>query len=81
MALLVDLDHGDIVQVGDVRVRVERKSGSRVRLAVDAPRAIPIEITRDPQERAAKHPAHECPESKGTHHGKHPVRQRPPAVS
>ena len=60
MPFLIDLDQGDAVRVGDMLVRIERKSGQRVRLSIAAPQEIPISIERDPQERAAKHPAHEC---------------------
>lgn len=43
MALMrIDLKPGEQLQIGDVIVTIEKKSGQFARLAVDAPRSTPV---------------------------------------
>lgn len=81
MPLLIDLLPAEAVQIGEVIVRVERKTGAKVRLSVGAPADMAIQHIRDPQERvASNHRAHECRDAERDTHGKHPVRPGPRAV-
>lgn len=41
--LRLDLKIGQSIKIGDVIVKLEEKSGKTAKLAIDAPRAIPIE--------------------------------------
>jgi hypothetical protein len=48
MALMrIDLKPGEQLQIGDVTVTIERKSGQSTRLAVEAPRATPVKKLSD----------------------------------
>lgn len=73
MPLLLEIDVGEAVQVGDAIVRVERKSGTRVRLSIAAPRNVCITMVRDVQERAASTTKALERRERGQPRGKHPV--------
>jgi hypothetical protein len=48
MALMrIDLKPGEQLQIGDVTVTFEKKSGQSGRLAVDAPRSTPVKKVAD----------------------------------
>ena len=47
--LSVTLEVGDIVVIGDVRVRISKVDRDRVRLLVEAPRSMPIHRAMAPR--------------------------------
>ena len=77
MPLILDIDVGETVQAGAVVFRIERKSGSRVRVSIEAPRDVRIHHERAAQERGPTSSAHECPAGPRAPHGKYPVQQGP----
>ena len=63
-----DLKLGQVLTIGDVTVRLEKKSGQLARLAIEAPSTTPVKLSKETN-------AHECISShqeKYTH-GKHAV--------
>jgi len=42
-----DIQEGETIVVGDVTITIEKKSGSRVRLAIDAPADMRIRMNGD----------------------------------
>ncbi len=78
MALILDVDVGETVRAGLVVFRIERKSGTRVRVSIEAPAEVRIQHERAAQERRpTQAPAHECHAGLRAHHGKYPVQQGP----
>lgn len=75
MALMLEVEPGQVVAIGQARVSVEQKTGSRVRLVIEAPKDQAISLVqaqeRPPPKTPGRRSAH--PARMDTRHGKHPV--------
>jgi len=80
MPYIIELEVGSAVRIGDALVRVLEKSNRRTRLAITAP-GVKIQSVTAEQELAALTEVHERRSTEQQPHGKHPIRQRPAAIS
>jgi len=48
MAMFVDIAVGDTLQVGDMVIRLQFKTGKKARLKIDAPKDIDVKLSKEP---------------------------------